>query len=189
MICDGGIVQRARPTKNCPHREGYFQIGDQCKEYKFCQNGYARVYRCGRGMLFNFDIPACDFEQNVHCGGDGDYSAEIEDRQNVIPKLAPRPKALPIAPKSPALGEKESLAPVTAAPRQIIRTQSPLGPATPRPIIRTQSPRQTTTTAAPTTTTEVPTTTLPTTTIPVTRRIVSNNNLDEEYHDEPDVEY
>ncbi|XP_043271590.1 protein obstructor-E [Venturia canescens] len=66
--CEGrSQLQPAQPTEDCPHRYGYFKVGDSshCGQFKNCADGVGYVFNCPEGLAFNPETYRCDWPDQV----------------------------------------------------------------------------------------------------------------------------
>ncbi|KAB0792328.1 hypothetical protein PPYR_14287 [Photinus pyralis] len=66
--CSGReATQPPQSTEECPHRYGYFRIGDaaNCGQFKNCVDGRAYVFDCPEGLAFDEQSLRCDWPDQV----------------------------------------------------------------------------------------------------------------------------
>lgn len=68
------IPEPAQSNEECPHKYGYFKIGDaqNCGEFVNCADGKAYKFQCPEGLAFNSDTYKCDWPDQVSdCDAEG----------------------------------------------------------------------------------------------------------------------
>lgn len=68
------LIEPANSTVDCPHRYGYYKVGDerQCGQFLNCVEGIAYKFDCPQGLAFNPDTYQCDWPDLVAaCNAEG----------------------------------------------------------------------------------------------------------------------
>lgn len=68
-----------QPTDDCPHRYGYFKVGDRnnCGQFMNCADGIGYVFDCPEGLAFNPESYRCDWPDQVpDCDAEGEWRFE-----------------------------------------------------------------------------------------------------------------
>lgn len=57
----------AQPTEECPHRYGYYRMGDaqNCGQFRNCVEGRGYEFDCPEGLAFNEESYRCDWPDQV----------------------------------------------------------------------------------------------------------------------------